>query len=318
MTVQPSRPTVAEVRRRLASGPRLSRAQLAEYEADSRSAVRSLVRAYRRDASRRRAQTRHARGLHALETALASGGVRRIAGVDEVGMGPLAGPVVAAAVVFEPGTRIKGVDDSKKLRPEQREELVVKIRARATGIGIGQADVEEIDTINIYHASLLAMRRAVEALPEAPEYVVTDARVIPGLDLPQDAQPKADARVFSVAAASIVAKTYRDALMQRLDLEHPGYGFAKHKGYATPEHQEAVRRLGPSPIHRASYTYIKELCGEYSAAFYELCAQLSGVDCPQAVDEAARKLEECKDGLSAAEYGKLKLLATRRRRRWSG
>jgi ribonuclease HII len=314
----PSRPTVAEVQRRLANAVRVPRDELLALENDPRAAVRKLVEAHKRERSRRRAEQRHERKLHELERSLQESGLSRVAGVDEAGAGPLAGPVVAAAVVFPPGTRIKGVDDSKKLTPEVRFELVDVIRDTADGVGVGVADVEEIDALNIYHAGLLAMRRAVQALPSVPDFVVTDARTIPNLGVPQDARPKADASVFCVAAASIVAKTYRDELMSSLDLEYPGYGLAKHKGYATPEHQEAIRRLGPSPIHRASYGYVRELCGEYSRLFYELCAELAAVHDRPSVEAALVRLEESRVNLTGAEYGKLKILALRRRRRWFG
>src|SRR5690606_8507810 len=193
-----------------------------------------------------------------------------IAGVDEVGMGPLAGPVIAAAVVFPPHTDLDGIDDSKKLDPDQRLDADRRIRAIALGIGIGRVDVAEIDSINIYHAGLLAMRRAVESLPMRAQHVLVDARTIPGVDVPQNCFNKGDGINFSIAAASIIAKTHRDRLMDELAREHPGYGYERHKDYSTAEHQEAVRRLGPSPINRRSFTFIRELCGEYSPLFYDL------------------------------------------------
>src|SRR5690606_15705237 len=122
--------------------------------------------------------------------------------------------------------------------------------------------------LNVYHAALLAMRRAVEALPMRPDHLLVDARTIPDLDLPQNAFHKGDGIDYSIAAASIIAKTHRDELMEKLDAQYPGYGFARHKGYATADHQAAVRRLGPSPIHRRSFTFLRELRGEYSEHFY--------------------------------------------------
>jgi ribonuclease HII len=189
-----------------------------------------------------------------FERVLWRAGVQHIAGVDEVGMGPLAGPVIAAAVVFPPHTELHGIDDSKRLDVEQRVDAARRIREAASGIGIGRAEVAEIDSINIYHAGLLAMRRAVEALPMRPQHVLVDARSIPGVDVPQNCFDKGDGLDFSIAAASIVAKVHRDGLMDELAREHPDYGFDRHKGYCTPEHQDAIRRLGPCAIHRQSFT----------------------------------------------------------------
>lgn len=201
-----------------------------------------------------------------LERALWRAGLTEVAGVDEVGVGPLAGPVVAAAVVFSPGTEIPGVDDSKRLSPRRREALAEIIRMRAAAIGIGIGSLEDIAQLNIYHAALEAMRRAVEALPRPPERVLVDARTIPGLSMPQDAYVKGDGLSFCIAAASIVAKTYRDRLMTELDGAYPGYGFATHKGYDTPAHRAALARFGPCPAHRMSYRTVRDLCGAPGAA----------------------------------------------------
>ena len=141
-------------------------------------------------------------------------------------------------------------------------------------LSIGRAEVAEIDTVNIYHAGLLAMRRAVDALPVRPQHVLVDARTIPGVDVPQNCFNKGDGLDFSIAAASIVAKVHRDRLMDELARQHPEYGFERHKGYCTPEHQDAIRRLGPCAIHRQSFTFIRELRGEYSALFYDLKQRL--------------------------------------------
>jgi len=195
--------------------------------------------------------------LLARERELWASGLERIAGVDEVGVGPLAGPVVAAAVVFPPGEGIRGVDDSKKLTRERREELAVAIRERALCIAVAVVEVEEIDRVNIYQATLAAMRRALEALPCAPQHVLVDGRRIPDCGFPQEALVKGDARCHAIAAASIVAKTTRDAVMLRYEDEFPGYGFAVHKGYSTEVHREAIRRLGPCPIHRRSFTLLR-------------------------------------------------------------
>jgi len=180
-------------------------------------------------------------------------GYVRIAGVDEAGMGPLAGPVVAGAVVFAPGTRIRGARDSKTLTARSRTELDEEIRRRALCCAIGVADLDDIQMWNIYHAGLLAMRRALEALDPCPDFVLVDARRVPGLPWPQEARIKGDAQIHCVACASILAKVHRDRLMVEYDHLYPDYGFAEHKGYATRAHREAIARLGPSPIHRRGF-----------------------------------------------------------------
>lgn len=202
----------------------------------------------------RRAQ--RAASLLARERELWTAGMTRVAGVDEVGVGPLAGPVVAAAVVFEPGAEILGVDDSKKLSAERRMALAVEIRRLAAAWAVVRVEPEEIDRINVLQASLTAMRRAVLLLDPLPEHVLVDGRAIPQLTIPQETWIKGDARCFAIAAASILAKTSRDAMMVGYDDEFPGYGFASHKGYPTAAHRDAIRQLGPSPIHRQSFTLL--------------------------------------------------------------
>jgi ribonuclease HII len=210
--------------------------------------------------SDRRASRRLAT-LLTRERTLWATGVERIAGVDEAGVGPLAGPVVAAAVVFHPGEGLLGVDDSKKLTPEQRVVLALSIRESAVSWAVAIAEPDEIDRINVYHASLAAMSRALDGLSVRPQHVLVDARRIPGCDLPQEAIVKGDAHCHAIAAASILAKTTRDALMAELDLAHPGYGFARHKGYPTAEHFDALKRLGACPIHRRSFQPVRVALG---------------------------------------------------------
>jgi ribonuclease HII len=190
------------------------------------------------------------------ERELWASGIERVAGVDEAGVGPLAGPVVAAAVIFPAGHGIPGVDDSKKLTPERRATLALSIREHALAFAVAVVDPAEIDRINVYRATLLAMGRALDGLSIRPDHVLVDARRIPGCDLPQEAIVKGDARCHAIAAASIVAKTTRDALMRRYDDEFPGYGFGDHKGYPTEAHRDAIRRLGPCAIHRRSFTLL--------------------------------------------------------------
>ena len=180
-------------------------------------------------------------------------GVSRIAGLDEAGRGPLAGPVVAAAVVIAPDRRIKGLCDSKVLPPERRQALFAVIHERAVAIGVGVVDHLTIDRINILEATRLAMAQALAGLAVAPELVITDHVALRDCPCPQQNLVDGDARCATVAAASIVAKVTRDRLMCALDAEYPAYGFAKHKGYATAEHIAAIDRHGLCPLHRRSF-----------------------------------------------------------------
>lgn len=183
-------------------------------------------------------------------------GLGLVAGVDEVGMGPLAGPVVAAAVIFPANATDvlpQGVRDSKTLSAKARERLDQEIRQRAVGVGIGLVEVEEIDRINIYQAGLKAMRLALAQLPHFPEHVLIDGRTLPDLPYPQTTFIKGDRDIYSIAAASIVAKVYRDRLMLSLHEKYPQYGFAKHRGYGTVAHRAALREFGPCPAHRRSF-----------------------------------------------------------------
>lgn len=177
-----------------------------------------------------------------------------VAGLDEAGRGPLAGPVVAAAVVLGPGTRIAGVDDSKRLTPEERESLYAVIRARAVAIGVGMVDAETIDRVNILQATRRAMGLALAGLGLEPELVLTDFVALDGLRCPQRNLVNGDRRSATVAAASIIAKVTRDRMMAEADREYPQYGFGRHKGYATLEHLAALITHGPCPLHRRTFS----------------------------------------------------------------
>ncbi|HEY6486665.1 MAG TPA: ribonuclease HII [Candidatus Cybelea sp.] len=196
--------------------------------------------------------------LHRFEDAARAKGFIFVGGIDEVGRGPLAGPVVAACVVATQPLLIKGLNDSKQVRPELRVELAEIIKVRAAAWSIGSACVAEIDRLNIYWASVLAMERAIAALQAAPEYLITDAVRIRSFAGPQEPLIKGDARCAVVAAASIVAKVFRDALMVELDREDSRYGYAFHKGYSTPLHIEALRAHGPSVHHRANWARVRD------------------------------------------------------------
>jgi ribonuclease HII len=188
------------------------------------------------------------------EIALWNEGRSFVAGVDEVGRGPLAGPVVAAAVVFPRGTKaIRGLRDSKILPAAQRERLARVVRARAAAVGVGAASVREIDRLNIRRATILAMQRALGRLGLVPAEVLVDGVWLPELGRPHDAIVDGDACCQSIAAASVIAKETRDRYMRRADATHPGWDFAQHVGYSTPEHRDAIERLGVSPLHRLSF-----------------------------------------------------------------
>lgn len=200
-------------------------------------------------------QAEHARVSKMLELrgSLIREGFKAIAGVDEVGVGPLAGPVVAAAVILPEEVDLPLINDSKKLKPEQREKLSLSIHEQAVAVSVGSVSQQEIDSLNIFQASLEAMRRAVVGLEPAPDYCLVDARTIPRVAIQQRGLIHGDAIDASIAAASIVAKVHRDGLMVEFDREFPGYGFARHMGYGTAIHLEALERLGPCPIHRRSF-----------------------------------------------------------------
>lgn len=253
---------LAQVRQRhVLEGRPLDSAIEAALKADSRPGARIILDAVARRRFANRSEGQRLRKMLRHETTLWSNGILHVAGVDEAGMSPLAGPVAAAAVVFAPGSRIPGVDDSKKLDAASRERLATEIKATAVAWSVAFATVKEIDAINIYWASRLAMHRAIDGLAETPEHVLIDGRRLKGLGHPQQPIIGGDAQSLTIAAASILAKTARDALMCELDLRHPGYGFARHKGYPVAEHRDALRKLGACPIHRRSFAPVRSALG---------------------------------------------------------
>jgi ribonuclease HII len=255
--------TLAELRRLfLHEGEPFGAAAEASLQADRRAGVRALARTMTRRRAANRAEGQRLSRLVAFERPLWEAGLLRVAGVDEAGMGPLAGPVVAAAVILPPDLRPRGLDDSKRLDEPARLRLAAEIKAGAVAWAVGQASAGEVDSLNVYQAGLLAMRRAVEGLRVAPQHLLVDARTIPGVDAPQQGIVKGDAKSLSIAAASVIAKTTRDALMVSAEVRFPGYGFARHKGYGAPEHLEALARLGVCPLHRRSYAPVRAALGE--------------------------------------------------------
>lgn len=241
---------------------RVPKGLLEALEVDRRQGAHQLAKRIRERYRENRSEGQRLHFLLRFEIELWSQGYGMVAGVDEAGMAPLAGPVVAGAVILPQNYKLRGLNDSKKiLDPEKRDELAQQIKQDAICWSVGIAEVEEIDKINIYHAGLLAMQRAVHGLGSPPDFILVDARKIPNCQTPQRGIIRGDALSASIAAASIVAKTTRDALMLQLDQVYSGYGLAAHKGYPTPEHCRALKTLGALPIHRRSFARVREALG---------------------------------------------------------
>lgn len=231
-------------------------------ETDPRQGAQQLAKRIRARWRNNRSEGQRLHSLLRFEIELWAEGYSFVAGVDEAGMAPLAGPVVAGAVILPRNYKLRGLNDSKKiLDAETREELAKQIKQDAVCWSYGFAEVEEIDRLNIYHAGLLAMQRAFQGLTCVPDFVLVDARRIPNCSTPQRGIIRGDALSASIAAASIIAKTTRDAHMLDLDRTYTGYGFASHKGYPTPEHCRALKELGALPIHRRSFARVREVLG---------------------------------------------------------
>jgi ribonuclease HII len=258
----PAALTYTEIRRRYVDGVRPLPAAIEQrLLADPRPSARAILQAIERRRRENRSEGQRLRTMLSFERALWAEGLVHVAGTDEAGMSPLAGPVAAAAVVFPPGFRLPGVDDSKKLDPKERERLLPLIQKGATAWGIALVEPSEIDRINIYWAGLLAMRRAVENLGIAADYLLIDGRRLKDLAIAQKRIDHGDAKSLTIAAASILAKTARDARMVELDRLYPQYGFARHKGYPVREHFSALARHGPCAIHRLSFGPVRRALG---------------------------------------------------------
>jgi len=235
---------------------------------DPRVGVRDLYRRWQRSESIKEAEIKRLAGMFLYEEELWARGHATIAGVDEAGRGPLAGPVVAAAVIFPGVTRLIDLNDSKKLTAAKRELLAGQIKETALAWAIGMSSVEEIYQENIHQAGLSAMRRAVLGLKNEPVFVLVDGFKISGLNLPQLPLIGGDGLSASIAAASILAKVARDRIMDSYDQRYPQYGFIHHKGYATPEHLSALKLYGPCPIHRAGFQPIKDMMEQTSDGLF--------------------------------------------------
>ena len=249
--------TISEIKKELEQAESVQREELlSEYEKDSRSGVIALVQKYKKEKEKLEQERCRIEQMKVYEKKYDHLGY--ICGIDEAGRGPLAGPVVAGAVVLPKDSQILWLNDSKKLSAKKREELYDVIMREAVAVGVGFASPARIDEINILQATYEAMREAVLKLSVKPQILLNDAVTIPGMVIPQVPIIKGDAKSVSIAAASIIAKVTRDRLMEEYDKIMPEYGFAAHKGYGAQAHIEALKKYGPSPIHRASF--IKNFC----------------------------------------------------------
>lgn len=236
-------------------------ALLEQLRLDGRTSVQKLAEKYTKQLQKRQAEALRMEAMWQFEREAGAQGYRWIAGTDEVGRGPLAGPVVAAAVILPEDADLPEIKDSKKLSEKQREHLDVLIKEQAVAWAIAEVDQTTIDEINILEASRLAMQKAVAMLEQPADFVLVDGLPNPRITLPSQAIVKGDNRSISIAAASIIAKVYRDHLMDEYDVKYPGYGFAGNKGYPTEEHMQAVRTIGPCAIHRMTFRPLNELNG---------------------------------------------------------
>lgn len=251
--------TIKEIKEQLANIQRLDDPLLAELEQDSRSGVIQAIVKRKRDIQKRIDEDERLEGMMAYEKECYARGMKLIAGVDEVGRGPLAGPVVAASVILPKACKIPGLNDSKKIPKSKHKEIYEAVLQNAIAIGIGIKDNHVIDQVNIYEATKLAMMEAIGQLDPQPQHLLIDAMK---LDLPisQTSIIKGDANSLSIAAASIVAKVTRDQMMGEFDREYPGYDFAQNAGYGTAKHLAGLDKLGVTPIHRRSFEPIKSMC----------------------------------------------------------
>ncbi|MBG9367432.1 ribonuclease HII [Streptococcus sp. NLN64] len=249
--------TIKEIQTLLLGVDRLDNPLFLDLQEDSRQGVQKLLQQRRKQLEAERVEQERLEALMSLEKDLYSQGVEWIAGVDEVGRGPLAGPVLAAAVILPQTSRIRGINDSKKLSKKKLLEMYDTIKEEAVAIGIGRVEAEIIDQVNIYQATKIAMKEAIQNLGLVPNHLLIDAMKL-DLAVEQTSLIKGDARSQSIAAASIIAKVERDRLMEAYDQEFPGYDFANNVGYGTPSHLAGLRQLGPSPIHRKTFAPVKD------------------------------------------------------------
>ena len=251
--------TIKEIKEQLASIQRLDDPLLTELEQDSRSGVIQAIAKRKKEIQKRLDEDERLEGMLAYEKECYARGMELIAGVDEVGRGPLAGPVVAAAVILPKACKIPGLNDSKKIPKSKHKEIYEAVLQNAIAIGIGVKDNHVIDQVNIYEATKLAMMEAIGQLEPQPQHLLIDAMKL-DLPIPQTSIIKGDANSLSIAAASIVAKVTRDQMMEEFDCEYPGYDFTQNAGYGTANHLAGLHKLGVTPIHRRSFEPVKSMC----------------------------------------------------------
>ena len=251
--------TIKEIKEQLASIQRLDDPLLTELEQDSRSGVFQAIAKRKKEIQKRLDEDERLEKMLAYEKELYTQGIQLIAGVDEVGRGPLAGPVVAAAVILPENCKIPGLNDSKKIPKSKHKEIYEAVLQNAIAIGIGVKDNQVIDQVNIYEATKLAMMEAIGQLEPQPQHLLIDAMKL-DLPIPQTSIIKGDANSLSIAAASIVAKVTRDQMMEEFDRKYPGYDFAQNAGYGTANHLAGLDQLGVTPIHRRSFEPVKSMC----------------------------------------------------------
>ena len=251
--------TIKEIKEQLANIQRLDDPLLTELEQDSRSGVIQAIAKRKKEIQKRLDEDERLEGMLAYEKECYARGMELIAGVDEVGRGPLAGPVVAAAVILPKACKIPGLNDSKKIPKSKHKEIYEAVLQNAIAIGIGIKDNHVIDQVNIYEATKLAMMEAIGQLEPQPQHLLIDAMKL-DLPIPQTSIIKGDANSLSIAAASIVAKVTRDQMMEEFDREYPGYDFAQNAGYGTANHLAGLHKLGVTPIHRRSFEPVKSMC----------------------------------------------------------
>ncbi len=291
--------------RELARGTGPDQALIDKLEADPRAGVKAIAKQLRRSRDKLEKQRARQEELREIEKAHHAAGRALIAGVDEAGRGPLAGPVVAASVILPPDADLPGLDDSKKLSHAKREQLYDEIIAQALHWGIGMVDSEEIDNTNILVSAMKAMRGAVKNMKQEPDIALIDGNHLPGLTCDERALIDGDARCLSIAAASILAKVTRDRIMVEMDAVYPGYGFSSHKGYGAESHVAAIRQLGPSDIHRLTFKIVTRVAPAGTAARI-LTARLENAPSKKTFNAVVRSISHLRDYMKKRDVEELR------------
>ena len=307
--------TVAQIRAHIKTLDAPDEGFLQALEQDTRTGVQALATQERKRRKARAQEQARLEQMLILEKKLRERGLAHIAGVDEAGRGPLAGPVVAAAVILPPNTLIAGLNDSKVLSEQQRETLFEIIPQVALAVGVGEASPQEIDDLNIRNATHLAMRRALDALNIEPDRVLVDGNAVPESKFSEQAIIGGDGASLSIAAASVIAKVTRDRQMRTYDQQYPLYGFAKHKGYGSGDHLTALRKHGPCPIHRKSFGGVLEVSQERSEDFEIFAEGIHSAQNPEQLEAIGTAIASASDQMDKSEIDTLRTLFRKRRNR---